>query len=297
MTEHVFHAPFCADRAVQRTVTVVENVRVARDTFRLRFEAGDLARGVIPGQFYMLRPAGGNDPLIGRPLALYDVTPTSDGAEIDVVYLVKGKFTQRLAEQSAGYKLSVWGPLGNGFSPRPTKHLILVAGGIGQTPMLTLGRWFLGKQTFGEPAQLPPQSARVTLLYGARSADLLAGVEDFERAGLDVRIATDDGSRGHRGFVTQLLEQALDAEGSEPFTSVAGDRVRIACCGPEPMMEAVAKIATRRQAPCEISLETPMACGIGICFTCVAKIRDEQGWDYQRTCVEGPIFPAEKIEW
>lgn len=294
MSEHSLHAPYCADHAVQRTVTVLENVRLARDTYRLRFDGGELARGVIPGQFFMLRPAGGTDPLIGRPLALYDVNANH---EIDVVYLVKGKFTQRLAEQSAGYKLNVWGPLGNGFSSRATKHLILVAGGIGQTPMLTLGRWFLGTQAFGEPHRLPPAPARVTLLYGARSADLLAGVEDFRRAGLDVHIATDDGSRGHRGFVTQLLEQALDDEGPEPFGGDTSDRVRIACCGPEPMMEAVAKIAARRQVPCEISLETPMACGIGICFTCVAKIRDDQGWDYKRTCVEGPIFPAEKIEW
>jgi dihydroorotate dehydrogenase electron transfer subunit len=118
---------------------------------------------------------------------------------------------------------------------------------------------------------------------------LLAGVEDFERSGVKVRIATDDGSRGHHGLVTDLLEQALNE---------ATGQVRVVTCGPEPMMAAVSRIAARRGVACQVSLETPMACGIGICFTCVAKVRDESGaWDYKRTCVEGPVFDAAKIEW
>jgi dihydroorotate dehydrogenase electron transfer subunit len=118
----------------------------------------------------------------------------------------------------------------------------------------------------------------------------LAGVADFERAGVDVRISSDDGSVGRRGLVTEALGELLDHQGTRG--------VRIACCGPEKMMEAVSLLAATRGVPCEVSLETPMACGIGICFSCVVKVRQpEGGWDYKRTCVEGPIFAAEQIEW
>lgn len=127
------------------------------------------------------------------------------------------------------------------------------------------------------------------MCYGARTADYLAGVEDFERVGIDMQFATDDGTRGHHGLVTDELEKVLDETKLSPS---------IVCCGPEPMMKAVSKIAAEREVPCRVSLETPMACGIGICFTCVAKVYDEEGeWDYKRTCVEGPVFDAAKIEW
>lgn len=277
------HASYYADCAVQRTVEIIENVCLARDTYRVRFSCAEIAQAIVPGQFLMLRLADTNDPLIGRPLALYNVI----GDMLDVVYLVKGKFTSRLKHARAGDRLSVWGPLGNGFSAAPVEHLVMVAGGIGQTPFLVLAQEFLGQRVFGN-RQIPP-AQKVTLCYGARSADLLAGVEDFERVGINVGIATDDGTRGHHGLVTDLLKQVL---------SEAPGSTRVVVCGPEPMMAAVSRIAEDYRVPCQVSLETPMACGIGICFTCVAKVRDADGsWDYKRTCVEGPVFDASQIEW
>jgi dihydroorotate dehydrogenase electron transfer subunit len=198
----------------------------------------------------------------------------------------------------AGQRLDVWGPLGNGFfhhSPLtthhslPSDHLIMVAGGIGQTPFLALAQEALGKKRFGDPPRVVPHTERVTFCYGARTSDYFAGLDDFQQLGIDVRLATDDGSRGHHGLVTDLLRHVLAENRGQP---------RIVCCGPEPMMEAVAKIAMSAGVPCQVSLETPMACGVGICFTCVAKIRQKDGgWDYKRTCVEGPIFDAKQIEW
>src|SRR5262245_57902224 len=113
------HAKFYADQAVQRTVEIVENVRLAKDTYRIRFGAPEIARRILPGQFLMLRIADLNDPLIGRPLALYDTAAGADGPPeaVDVVYLVKGKLTSRLWEMRAGQRVDVWGPLGNGFLP------------------------------------------------------------------------------------------------------------------------------------------------------------------------------------
>jgi dihydroorotate dehydrogenase electron transfer subunit len=286
------HAAYYADRAVQRTVEIVENVRLARDTYRLRFACPEIAGPIVPGQFVMLRMADVNDPLIGRPLALYQTTPDDTGRPhfVDVVYLVKGKFTSRVVHARPGERLTVWGPLGNGFSVEPVEHLIMVAGGIGQTPFLALAEAFLGHRAFGDPPRSITPAKRVTFCYGARSADLLAGLDDFTRAGVELRIATDDGTRGHHGLVTDLLREVLR---EQPDAAR-----RIAVCGPEPMMAAVARIAEDHRTPCEVSLETPMACGIGICFTCVAKVRDAAGaWDYQRTCVAGPVFDAARIEW
>ena len=170
---------------------------------------------------------------------------------------------------------------------------MMVAGGVGQTPLLTLAKEHLGLQRFGVPPRETPHVPRVTLCFGAQSADLLACVDDFQALGLDVQLATDDGSRGHHGFVTDLLESMLI---ERPAT--AQTTVQIVSCGPVVMMQRTAEIAARFALPCYVSLETPMACGIGICFTCVAKVRDDTGqWDYQRTCVEGPIFDAARIDW
>ena len=283
------HASYYADRACQSTVTVIENVLLARDTYRLRVDASQIARRIVPGQFVMLRLAGCDDPLLGRPLALYDTVDGRGGesAGLDIVYLVVGKFTARLSQLAPGARLDVWGPLGNGFMPQPTEHLVMVAGGIGQTPFMALAQEYLGTRRYGEPPRTVPR-CQVTLCYGARNAAYLAGVDDFERLGVRVEISTDDGSAGHRGLVTDLLPPILTQD----------RRVRIVCCGPEPMMHAVAKLAAAHHVECQVSLETPMACGLGICFSCVTKVREPSGsWDYRRTCVDGPVFDAQRIEW
>jgi dihydroorotate dehydrogenase electron transfer subunit len=124
----------------------------------------------------------------------------------------------------------------------------------------------------------------VSLYYGVRTADLAAGVEDFSATGAVVHLASDDGSLGFHGFVTQLLEQ-LPAP------------AHLFGCGPEPMLHALAGLARRRGVPCHLSLETPMACGVGICFSCVTAVRTGAGWDYKRVCVDGPVFDAQCLHW
>jgi dihydroorotate dehydrogenase electron transfer subunit len=282
------------------TVTVAENVNLARDTYRIRLDCPAVASRIVPGQFLMLRMEAGNDPLLGRPLALYDVIRDADGEPrwLDIVYLTIGKMTRRLAEVIPGEKLHLWGPLGNGFPAEPTDHLLMVAGGIGQTPFVALAKEYLGIERYGDSAEgiNPPARSRksarakkVTLCYGAKTSAFLAGMDDFRKCGVNVMLSTDDGSAGHHGLVTELIAQAAASE--------KGD-CRIVTCGPEPMLDAVAKLAAKLGIPCQVSLETPMACGIGICFSCVAKIRDAAGnWDYRRTCVEGPIFDAADVQF
>jgi dihydroorotate dehydrogenase electron transfer subunit len=288
---HNHHSPCYADRAWFGPVTIEENVRVAKDTHRLRIECPELAARIVPGQFVMLRLSRTDDPLLGRPLAMYDVVrgPKQEPRGLDIVYLAIGKMTRRLALLEPGQPLELWGPLGNGFPAVETDHLVMVAGGIGQTPFLTLAKEYLGLETYGDPRRQVPRARKVTLCYGSRSREHLAGVEDFRQIGVDVHISTDDGSAGRHGLVTALIE---------PVVASSPHDCRIVCCGPEPMMEATTALAQRLGIPCQVSLETPMACGIGICFSCVAKIRDAEGnWDYKRTCVEGPVFNAEDVDF
>jgi dihydroorotate dehydrogenase electron transfer subunit len=272
-------APVCCNAAV------VENVRLARDTYRLRLAAAEIARRARPGQFVMLRVPGWTDPLLGRAFALYDTYDDAEGeaAGIDIVHYVIGKMTALMAELAPGDEVEMWGPLGNGFGAIGGKHLMMVAGGVGQTPFLALAKEFLGKRRYGSvPCEVGGK--RATLCYGVRTAELLAGVEDFERAGVEVRIASDDGTVGHHGFVTELVEAALDA-GERP--------ARVVGCGPEPMLAALQRITLAREVPCLLSLETPMACGFGACFSCVVRVRQPDGtYDWRRTCVEGPVFDA-----
>jgi dihydroorotate dehydrogenase electron transfer subunit len=272
---------------LQLTAPVVENVRLARDTYRVRLHVPELARRIRPGQFVMLRLPGSADPLLGRPFALYDTVLDSSGqpVAVDIVYLVVGKLTGKLAKLNAGDILDVWGPLGNGFaSYAGAKHIGLAAGGIGQTPYLALIRQLLGARGYGGRKPLR-EVERVSLYYGIRSADLAAGVPDFQEAGAAVHLASDDGSIGHKGFVTGLLEAAA------PFPE------RLVGCGPALMLRALTAIARARNVPCDVSLETPMACGVGICFSCVTSVQTAAGPDYRRVCVDGPIFDCANLVW
>jgi dihydroorotate dehydrogenase electron transfer subunit len=272
---------------LQVSASVSENIVLARHTYRIRLHAPDLARRIRPGQFVMLRLPGSADPLLGRPFALYDTVLDSDGqpTAIDIVYLVVGKMTGLLAGVQPGERIDLWGPLGNGFaSYTGAEHVGLVAGGIGQTPFLAEIRQLLGTRRYAD-RQSAREARRVTLYYGVRSGEFAAGVDDFRLAGADIQLASDDGTIGFKGYVTELLQS------SSPFPD------RLIGCGPTPMLRALAVLARERGVPCDVSLETPMACGIGICFSCVAPVRVPGGSDYRRVCVEGPIFDASRIDW
>jgi dihydroorotate dehydrogenase electron transfer subunit len=249
-----------------------------------------IAAIAVPGQFVMIRLAEVNAPLIGRALAIWDILPDEEGTPtyIDLIYLMKGTFTTACAASPVGTRVSLWGPLGNGFAPHRCDRLIMAVGGIGQTPMLLLGREAIGSQTFDRESGW---AKSVELIYGARRASLLAGVPDFRSAGFDIHLCTDDGSSGAQALVPDVLDQRLNELGS-------GETIRVVTCGPEIMMEKVAEVCRRHAVVCQVSMETPMACGIGICFSCVAKVKQDDGsWDYKRTCVEGPIFDADRIVW
>jgi dihydroorotate dehydrogenase electron transfer subunit len=269
---------------------VVQNRCVARDTWIMRLACPEIARQITPGQFFMVRDLRVTDPMLGRPFALLDVWQDSNGqiAGVDFGYVVVGKMTNLMTTWRVGDPCSLWGPLGNGFPAPNVDRLCLVAGGIGVTPFLAVTYEALGKRIYGTPGrEVSSRSRSVSLCYGVRSKEHLACVDQFEESGAKVLISTDDGSFGRSGFVTDTLRD-----------QIAGDTPPecIYCCGPEPMLHSVGRIAAENGIPCWLSLETPMACGFGICFSCVTRVRmDDGSTDYRRTCVEGPVFPAEKL--
>lgn len=298
-------------------VPIVDNRPVGRGIYLVRLHAPEVARQILPGQFVMLRLPETVDPLLGRAFALFDTEDDAAGKPnfLLIVYEVVGKMTRRLAQLAPGNQLEMWGPLGNGFSGLSARRLILVAGGIGITPFMAYCRWVLGLRSYGQPAhdtRLSQLAARpeVILCYGARSAEELVFVDDFRALGIRVLTSTDDGSAGKRGQVTDLLGQVLEetltagakADGGPPErlerASQQGDDLQVVACGPEAMMAAAACICQRFGVLCWVSLETPMACGMGICFGCAVPVYTEgSNWDYKRACTDGPVFPAEKIAW
>ena len=288
------HADYYADEMVQWDTAIEQQELIGEETFRVRVAAPSIAAKVVPGQFAMIRMSDRDAPLIGRALAFYDVVCDDNGNPhwVDLVYIRKGALTTALASSPLGTKVTLWGPLGNGFDNRSCDRLIMAAGGIGQTPMLLLGREALGSQSFGDEERQSGWAKSVELIYGARRESLLAGLDDFRSAEFEMTLCTDDGSIGQQRLVPDVLSDRLAAVPS-------GESVRVVTCGPEIMMEKVAEVCAAANVDCQVSMETPMACGIGICFSCVAQIRQDgpEEWDYKRTCVEGPIFDAEKICW
>ena len=278
---------------IQRPGQVVMNRPVARDTFRLRVRSPEIAASILPGQFVMLRVPGRTDPLLARPFALYDTAADASGRTtcIDVVYLVQGAGTRAMQTLKAEDAVDLWGPLGNTFPTQAPnelrEHLFVAAGGIGQTPFPAILQELLGQRRYGAGREAP-RPRRITFAWGVRTASYFGELDDFALPGVELQLATDDGSRGRRGFVTDLLDDALAAD--DPPTAVFG-------CGPLPMLARLAAVARAAKAPCWVSLEEKMACGYGVCFSCVCPMKEAAGWDYRRTCIDGPIFPGDAIAW
>ncbi|MBI9076010.1 MAG: dihydroorotate dehydrogenase electron transfer subunit [Desulfatibacillum sp.] len=261
----------------ETTASVLENREVRPGYFRMELAANDIACASAPGQFVMVSPGASLQPLLRRPFCVHDVKEGPDGNWILVVLYVKvGEGTEILSRKKPGDTVQVLGPLGKGFSlETDTRECLLVAGGIGVAPMVFLARYLA--QEFG------PASCKV--LLGARSAKDVQCQEIFEEIGLEVQVATEDGSLGAKGFVTTLLDRALD-----------GDALRqIFTCGPMPMLKAVATMARERDVLCQVSVEASMACGMGACLGCALPKREDQA-KHLHACMDGPVLDA-RLLW
>lgn len=239
---------------------------------------------IEPGQFAMLKPVGAFEPLLRRAMAFYQVSTIKNQTFVDFIFNILGRGTQVLAQMHVGDKVEFLGPLGKSFSVLPaktTQNAIIVAGGVGTPAVLMLAQ------------ELCKEKIETTIFLGARSEADLVGMEDFSQLPAKLFIATDDGSVGDKGFVTNSLENFLKQtlEQNKPFNSV------IYTCGPEIMMETTAKIGLKYNLKTYASLEARMACGFGVCVGCVVEIESKQDSSYQRVCVEGPVFDASEVIW
>jgi dihydroorotate dehydrogenase electron transfer subunit len=260
---------------------VLANARLSPDYNVVTLGAPDIARLAKPGQFVMIRPAIGLDPLLRRPFSIFEIARDGQGATTGVTLLNKhvGFATTLLYDAQVGDRWSVLGPLGQPFVPvDPPSEAWMVAGGVGLAPFATLAEALAGRKT------------PMTLFYGGRSARDLYYESFFQDLGARLVVSTDDGSRGEAGRVTGPLERALGtAPPDRPITLYA--------CGPTPMMRRVAALGAETGRQVFVSLEPVMGCGMGGCYSCVVRVRRGAGSHYVRSCLEGPVFDATTVVW
>ncbi len=259
---------------LEQTVEIVSNERDTDSYFRLVLRAPQIAPLVQPGQFAHVRILPLKDALLRRPFSIFQVA----GDTFSILYKTVGKGTEALARMRAGEEVSVIAPLGNGFTvpKRGGETPLLVAGGYGMAAMYLL-------------AQRSPQKG-IVFVGGRKRADILCEKE-FAALGWDVRVTTEDGSHGEKGLVTQPLL----AEIRNPKSEIRN--YKLFACGPTGMLKAVVKIAEDFKVPAELSMDEHMCCGVGVCLTCVIPVKTGDGWEYQRTCTEGPVFDSREILW
>jgi dihydroorotate dehydrogenase electron transfer subunit len=251
---------------------ILKNELIAPNFYRMRIESPYLAKNSKPGQFIEVRCSENIEPLLRRPLGVHRITENG----IEMLYEVVGKGTRLLSRKAKGDTVDIIGPLGNGFglpTIRYPLNIILIAGGVGVAPLLALAECLTSKKN-------------IYVMIGARSKSHVLCESDFKKLGAKVSVSTEDGSKGKKGLVTDMLKNLLADNKSSSAAVYA--------CGPAGMLKAVASIAKAAQISCQVSLEERMACGVGVCLGCPVKTKDE---GYKMVCKDGPVFNAEEIVW
>jgi len=261
---------------------VVGNRPLSRDYNVLALEAPAIAAAAAPGQFVMVKPGAGVDPLLRRPFSVFEILRDTSGAPIALTILSKriGPSTRLLYDAREGGRVDCLGPLGRPFTVvDPPAEGWMIAGGVGLAPFATLA------------GALQARGVKTTLFYGARTAAELFYLDFFRALGVELVLTTEDGSAGERGRVVTPLERRLAARGqSAP--------VMLYACGPEGMLAATARTAMAYKRPCQVSVERIMGCGLGGCYSCVVPMRGDDGaWHHVRSCIGGPVLAADRIRW
>lgn len=257
-------------RIVQIKAKIISNQRFKEDYRHLEFASAIIAKNALPGQFVDIRVGNGIQPLLRRPISVHAVK----GDKVKLFYEVVGEGTKVLSQRKPGELLDVIGLLGRGFDYRRALRAkagknILIAGGMGVAPL-----FFLAEKI---------KASKPLVLIGAKTQKQLLCVPEFKRIGCSLKIATDDGSAGFKGRITDLLKIVLgQSKPAELFS-----------CGPRAMLKAVSEIARKNKIRAQLSLEEHMACGIGACLGCVVATKT----GYQRVCKDGPVFSSEELTW
>lgn len=256
----------------QENATVTRIEQFTSKNYRLTLHCPQIAEKARPGQFVMIRTGIGQDPLLRRPFSIHQ---TSNEGIVQIYFKVVGRGTDILARVKEGEVVSIFGPLGRGYRLDGNKRSILIGGGLGIAPLL-----FLAKENCKRKKDCVDD---LIILGGRDRAELEPLVEDFKKFGLALLIATDDGSLGHHGFVTEIFESIEKG----PEDKVYG-------CGPEPMLARLSELCKTRSVDCEVSVESIMACGMGACLGCSRIGKDGK---YTHVCLNGPVYNAEELVW
>lgn len=249
--------------------------------FVISLRCPEYGGGFLPGQFVNLKCDDTPYGRLYRPFSVLEYG--AEARTMHIYYHAIGSGTIWLAARKPGDALKVLLPLGNSFSvPHGAKRAALVAGGVGVAPLIFLARFLAAAR----------QELKIDFLMGARNKDSLC-IPLIDEAGIEAAFATDDGSFGRSGLVTEMLEDLLSGGGVK-----AQKPDYIACCGPTPMMNAVQRVAAKFGVNGEASLEERMACGIGACFGCVATLENGNGTISRvTTCRNGPVLPLERVKF
>lgn len=254
----------------ERSGLVISNEPTGGANYLLIIKSPDIALHSKPGQFVHLRCGEGLDPLLRRPLSI--CLADAEKGLLYLWYQVKGKGTELLRKLRQGDGADLIGPLGRGFEIPEGKRTVLAGGGMGIAPLIFLGYALA-------------ESNKVTAFFGSKSEEQLPPRQLFPPA--EGYLATEDGSVGYQGFVTEILEDCL--EGEKPDLLYA--------CGPPGMLRQVADLAERRDIPLQVSLETVMACGVGACLGCTCENAKDEGGSWFKVCQDGPVFWAREVKW
>jgi len=257
---------------------IVCQEKVGNNYFRCVIDAPRIAGMAHAGQFLNIKLSGKCGPLLRRPFSIH----RAFGSKIEILYAALGPGTEVFSRKRLGEYLDVIGPLGNGFdweAPAAGNNLkVLVAGGMGVAPLL-----FLAESIVTGPGGHGARSKPIVLI-GAKTKNQIICEKAFKELGCSVKISTDDGSRGFKGKVTDLLKRVLWLTNND-------ERLTIFACGPRPMLKEVSRLSAKFNVSAQISLEEHLACGIGACLGCAVKTKS----GYQRVCTEGPVFDADEI--
>ncbi|MBU1318197.1 MAG: dihydroorotate dehydrogenase electron transfer subunit [candidate division Zixibacteria bacterium] len=257
-------------------VLLTKNEKFGDDLFKLTFQSAEIASNLKPGNFVHIKVTPQMDPLFRRAMSVH----SCNGDSFTVFFRVVGRGTKLLSEFREGDELDLLGPLGNSFMLPGSEDIpIMVAGGTGIPPLHFYATLLL-RQSIGN-------RDGIRFLCGISSKSDLPLVRDVQALGVDVKLSSDDGSVGHHGFVTDILEAEL--------SDIDSNRAVVYSCGPENMLRAVAAICLESNIRCQVSLEGSMPCGLGTCLGCVVR-STESDTEFKRICKEGPVFNAGEVK-
>jgi dihydroorotate dehydrogenase electron transfer subunit len=265
---------------LQQKIPIISCEKLSPLFFRLRFFSPRIARESNPGNFVHIRINQNPFPFLRRAFSIHKLV--REKGTFDILFKVVGPGTKLLSQKRPGQELDVLGPLGNNFSlpGKSNREVILVAGGMGVAPLFLLASELCRNRS--------SDSLKATFLYGVKNKDDFLLQKELKNLGIEILFASEDGSQGFEGMVTQLFLKQIK-KFSKP------KKAKVFACGPSAMLRSMSEYARKFKLDCEVSLENHMPCGLGACMGCVVKYGKKIRFEYKRVCKDGPVFKAQEV--